>query len=49
MRSQFVSEAELRRIFNENRYFERMQEGEFRSRIVSRLDVGVETHGCETR
>lgn len=34
MRSQFVSEAELRRIFNENRYFERMQEGEFRSRIV---------------
>jgi len=28
MRSQFVSEAELCHIFNENRYFERMQEGE---------------------
>ena len=34
MRSEFVSEVEVRRIFNENRYFERMQEGEFRSRIV---------------
>lgn len=34
MRSKFVSEVELRRIFNENRYFERMQEGELHSYIV---------------
>jgi hypothetical protein len=34
MRSRFVSEVELRRIFNEYRYFERMQEGEFHSHIV---------------
>lgn len=34
MRSRFVSEVELLRIFNENRYFERMREGEFHSYIV---------------
>ncbi len=35
MRSKFVSEDELRRIFNENHYYERMQAGEFRTVIVN--------------
>jgi hypothetical protein len=35
MRSQFVSEDELRRIFNEGQYYDRMLSGEFRAEIVS--------------
>jgi hypothetical protein len=34
MRSKYVNEDELRRIFNEGRYFERMHAGEFHERII---------------
>lgn len=34
MRSRMVSEDEIRGLFNEGRYYERMKAGEFQARIV---------------
>lgn len=41
MRSKRVHEAEIRRLFNEGRYYERMKAGEFRAYIVrQKLVIG---------
>lgn len=37
MRSRLVSESEIRKMFNEGRYYERMQAGEFQARIVRQI------------
>ena len=39
MRSKVVDEDELRKLFNEGRYYERMQAGEFRAQMIRHVLV----------
>jgi hypothetical protein len=39
MRSRVVDQEEIRKLFNEGRYYERMQAGEFRAQIIRQVLV----------